>query len=253
MEITVLWHHYKKRQLSVALVYSIYHLFIVYFYYFYYYFYYYITIFTSLLIYLCFYCTIYFAAAMLPHHGMNKCLPSNWLTCCVPPESDGRHLPEREAAFLSDTEDDLTDFQKTIKHSEVYSATVPSIDSAMSSWDSSGFDAGYSSQGEALSDKEWPISCVAHNEDGGISFSGTYLHKASDILLNPSDWRRSKHRSQTSSSAAGLVHHQSALYDGRFTEDEWDKIPGYVHTPTVSFPSASPFMSMQCWVFLVSW
>uniref|UniRef100_A0A8C4NT93 Glutamate receptor interacting protein 2a n=1 Tax=Dicentrarchus labrax TaxID=13489 RepID=A0A8C4NT93_DICLA len=74
--------------------------------------------------------------------------------------------------FLSDTEDELTDFQKTSKHSEVYSATVPSIDSAMSSWDSSGFDAGYGSQ-------------------------GTYLHKASDILLNPNEWRRTKHRSQT--------------------------------------------------------
>uniref|UniRef100_A0A672HUZ1 Glutamate receptor interacting protein 2a n=1 Tax=Salarias fasciatus TaxID=181472 RepID=A0A672HUZ1_SALFA len=48
---------------------------------------------------------------------------------------------------FSDPEDDLTDYQKTSKHSEVYSATVPSIDSAMSSWDSSGFDAGYSSQG----------------------------------------------------------------------------------------------------------
>ncbi|KAI3356901.1 hypothetical protein L3Q82_003550 [Scortum barcoo] len=117
----------------------------------------------------------------------------------------GESLPDREAGFLSDTEDDLTDFQKTSKHSEVYSATVPSIDSAMSSWDSSGFDAGYGSQ-------------------------GTYLHKASDILLNPNEWRRTKHRSQTTSSSAGLVHH-TALYDGRFTEDEWDKIPGFVSPP----------------------
>uniref|UniRef100_A0A3B4X1Q8 Glutamate receptor interacting protein 2a n=1 Tax=Seriola lalandi dorsalis TaxID=1841481 RepID=A0A3B4X1Q8_SERLL len=107
---------------------------------------------------------------------------------------------QADPGFLSDTEDELTGSQKTSKHSEVYSATVPSIDSAMSSWDSSGFDAGYSSQ-------------------------GTYLHKASDILLNPNEWRRSKHRSQTSSSSAGLVHH-TVLYDGRFTEDEWDKIPG---------------------------
>eukprot|EP00064_Thunnus_orientalis_P002212 superscaffoldBa00000154_g2219 len=120
-------------------------------------------------------------------------------------QSDGRRRPEREAGFLSDTEDDLTDSQKTSKHSEVYSATVPSIDSAMSSWDGSGFDAGYGSQ-------------------------GTYLHKTSDILLNPNEWRRTKHRSQTSSSSAGLVHH-TALYDGRFTEDEWDKIPRFVSPP----------------------
>ncbi|TKS77740.1 Glutamate receptor-interacting protein 2 [Collichthys lucidus] len=120
-------------------------------------------------------------------------------------QTDGQPPPEREAGFLSDTEDDLTDFQKPSKHSDVYSATVPSIDSAMSSWDSSGFDAGYGSQ-------------------------GTYLHKASDILLNPNEWRRTKHRSQTSSSSAGLVHHPT-LYDGRFTEDEWDKIPGFVSPP----------------------
>ncbi|XP_062282988.1 glutamate receptor-interacting protein 2-like [Scomber scombrus] len=120
-------------------------------------------------------------------------------------QSDGRRPPEREAGFLSDTEDDLTDSQKMSKHSEVYSATVPSIDSAMSSWDGSGFDAGYGSQ-------------------------GTYLHKASDILLNPNEWRRTKHRSQTSSRSAGLVHHTS-LYDGSFTEDEWDKIPGFVSPP----------------------
>lgn len=73
------------------------------------------------------------------------------LTHCLVPESDGRQLRDREPAFLSDTEDELTDSQKTSKHSEVYSATVPSIDSAMSSWDSSGFDAGYGSQGEVHS------------------------------------------------------------------------------------------------------
>lgn len=56
-------------------------------------------------------------------------------------------------------------------------------------------------------------------------FLGTYLHKTSDILLNPNEWRRTKHRTQTSSSSAGLIHH-TALYDGRFTEVEWDKIPG---------------------------
>ncbi|KAK1898525.1 Glutamate receptor-interacting protein 2 [Dissostichus eleginoides] len=120
-------------------------------------------------------------------------------------KSDGRRPLDRETGFLSDTEDELTDSQKTSKHSEVYSANLPSLDSAMSSWDSSGFDAGYGSQ-------------------------GTYLHKASDLLLNPNDWRRTKLRSQTSSSSAGLVHH-SALYDGRFTEDEWDNIPGFVSPP----------------------
>uniref|UniRef100_A0A674P1N9 Glutamate receptor interacting protein 2a n=1 Tax=Takifugu rubripes TaxID=31033 RepID=A0A674P1N9_TAKRU len=54
---------------------------------------------------------------------------------------------KKQTGFLNDTDEDLTDYQKSSKLSELYSATVPSIDSAMSSWDSSGFDAGYSSQG----------------------------------------------------------------------------------------------------------
>uniref|UniRef100_A0A3Q3F2X8 Glutamate receptor interacting protein 2a n=1 Tax=Labrus bergylta TaxID=56723 RepID=A0A3Q3F2X8_9LABR len=74
-----------------------------------------------------------------------------------------------QAAFLSDTEDDLTDFQKTSKHSEIYSATVPSIDSAMSSWDSSGFDAGYGSQGGlnpgCWLSENYPIFLPCTNED----------------------------------------------------------------------------------------
>uniref|UniRef100_A0A3B5KMZ5 PDZ domain-containing protein n=1 Tax=Xiphophorus couchianus TaxID=32473 RepID=A0A3B5KMZ5_9TELE len=99
-----------------------------------------------------------------------------------------------QGGFLSDPEDELTDSQKTSKLSEVYSANVPSIDSAMSSWDSAAFDAGYISQ-------------------------GLYLHKTSDLLLNPLDWRRPKHRSHTPSSSGGLGL-QAGLYDGGFTEDD---------------------------------
>ena len=64
---------------------------------------------------------------------------------------------ERKAADVEDTtenelsdpdEDDLTDSQQTNKLSELYSTTIPSVDSAMESWDGSGLDAGYGSQGE---------------------------------------------------------------------------------------------------------
>ncbi|XP_038127232.1 glutamate receptor-interacting protein 2-like isoform X3 [Cyprinodon tularosa] len=116
-----------------------------------------------------------------------------------------RRQPDREPGFLSDPEDELTDSQKTSKLSEAYSATVPSIDSAMSSWDSTAFDAGYISQ-------------------------GTYLHKTSDLLLNPFDWRRPKLRGHTTSSSGGLGL-QAGLYDGGFNEDEWDKIPGFISPP----------------------
>ena len=48
---------------------------------------------------------------------------------------------------LSDPEDDLTDSQQTNQLSELYSTTIPSVDSALESWDGSGLDAGYGSQG----------------------------------------------------------------------------------------------------------
>lgn len=65
----------------------------------------------------------------------------------LPPASEGGQRLDREAGFLNDTDEDLADFQKSSKLLELYSATVPSVDSAMSSWDSSGFDAGCGSQG----------------------------------------------------------------------------------------------------------
>lgn len=115
-----------------------------------------------------------------------------------------------QAGFLSDTEDELTDSQKTSKHSGVYSATVPSMDSAMSSWDGSGIDADYGSQ-------------------------GTYLHRAADLTFQPNEWRRTKpprtHLNSISTGLTGLTHH-SHLYDGRYTEDDWDKATGYASPPS---------------------
>ncbi|XP_062418367.1 glutamate receptor-interacting protein 2-like isoform X2 [Pungitius pungitius] len=119
---------------------------------------------------------------------------------------DGRRPADRGGGFASDLDDNdllLADSRKTSKPLGAYSAAVPSVDSAVSSWDSSGFDAGYLSQ-------------------------GAYLHKASEALLNPTDWRRADPRGQAG--AAGLVH-RAALYDGRMSEDEWDKIPGSVSPP----------------------
>lgn len=48
---------------------------------------------------------------------------------------------------LSDNEDETTDSQKTSKFSEIFSTTIPSVDLATESWDSSGVDTGYGSQG----------------------------------------------------------------------------------------------------------
>uniref|UniRef100_A0A8C8GX78 PDZ domain-containing protein n=1 Tax=Oncorhynchus tshawytscha TaxID=74940 RepID=A0A8C8GX78_ONCTS len=66
---------------------------------------------------------------------------------------------------LSDTEDisDMTDSQKTNKLSEIYSTTIPSVDSAMESWDGSGIDV------TVMKDPE--------SDDFGFSVSDGFLEK----------------------------------------------------------------------------
>lgn len=48
---------------------------------------------------------------------------------------------------LSDAEDETSAAQKSGKLSDIYSTTVPSVDSAVESWDGSGIDTGFGNQG----------------------------------------------------------------------------------------------------------
>uniref|UniRef100_A0A673A0U0 Glutamate receptor interacting protein 2b n=1 Tax=Sphaeramia orbicularis TaxID=375764 RepID=A0A673A0U0_9TELE len=103
---------------------------------------------------------------------------------------------------LDDTEeDDLTDSQQTNKLSELYSTTIPSVDSAMESWDGSGLDAGYGSQ-------------------------GTYSHQAAGIALHPHEWRSAKQ--QRSGTPPPGRRKNYPFSDGGFSEDDWDKPPGFI-------------------------
>uniref|UniRef100_A0A7M4FK36 Glutamate receptor interacting protein 2 n=1 Tax=Crocodylus porosus TaxID=8502 RepID=A0A7M4FK36_CROPO len=102
----------------------------------------------------------------------------------------------------SDPEDELTDSQKTSKLSEIYSTTIPSVDSAMESWDGSGIDAGYGSQ-------------------------GTYIPQAAGIALHPHEWRHSR---QKNSTPPGDPRKNYPYMDGSFGEDDWDKPSRYVGT-----------------------
>uniref|UniRef100_A0A8C9G537 Glutamate receptor interacting protein 2 n=1 Tax=Pavo cristatus TaxID=9049 RepID=A0A8C9G537_PAVCR len=96
---------------------------------------------------------------------------------------------------VSDPEDELTDSQKTSKLSEMYSTTIPSVDSAMESWDGSGIDAGYGSQ-------------------------GTYIPQAAGIALHPHEWRHSRQKSSTPPADPRKSY---PYMDGSFSEDDWDK------------------------------
>uniref|UniRef100_A0A8C2YY73 Glutamate receptor interacting protein 2 n=1 Tax=Cyclopterus lumpus TaxID=8103 RepID=A0A8C2YY73_CYCLU len=90
--------------------------------------------------------------------------------------------------------------QQTNKLSELYSTTIPSVDSAMESWDGSGLDAGYGSQ-------------------------GTYNHQAAGIALHPHEWRSQQQRGATPPPGRRKNYPFS---DGGFSEDDWDKPPGFI-------------------------
>ncbi|XP_073431097.1 glutamate receptor-interacting protein 2 isoform X6 [Dendrobates tinctorius] len=102
----------------------------------------------------------------------------------------------------SDPEDDLTDSQKTGKLSEIYSTTIPSVDSALESWDGSGIDTGYGSH-------------------------GNYMHQAVGITLHPHEWRTARQKMNT----PPAEHRKSYPFlDGSFNE-EWDKPARYPSQP----------------------
>uniref|UniRef100_A0A674K3N9 Glutamate receptor interacting protein 2 n=1 Tax=Terrapene triunguis TaxID=2587831 RepID=A0A674K3N9_9SAUR len=113
-----------------------------------------------------------------------------------------RSYPKKSGSMneVSDPEDELTDSQKTSKLSEIYSTTIPSVDSAMESWDGSGIDAGYGSQ-------------------------GTYIPQAVGIALHPHEWRPSR---QKNSTPPGDPRKNYPYMDGSFSEDDWDKPTRYV-------------------------
>ncbi|KAM4720755.1 glutamate receptor-interacting protein 2 isoform 2-T2 [Rhinophrynus dorsalis] len=103
----------------------------------------------------------------------------------------------------SDPEDELTDSQKTSKLSEIYSTTIPSVDSALESWDGSGIDTGYGSQ-------------------------GTYMPQAVGISLHPHEWRTSRQKSST----PPVEHRKSYPFlDGSYSEEDWDKPTRYPSQP----------------------
>lgn len=64
---------------------------------------------------------------------------------------------------LSDAEDDTATTQKPGKLSEIYSTTVPSVDSAVESWDGSGMDNSYGSQGR---DHVFILVCLVWEHSG---------------------------------------------------------------------------------------
>ncbi|XP_062440249.1 glutamate receptor-interacting protein 1 isoform X2 [Rhea pennata] len=95
---------------------------------------------------------------------------------------------------LSDAEDETSTAQKSGKLSDIYSTTVPSVDSAVESWDGSGIDTSFGSQGTS--------------------------YQASGYNFNAYEWRSPKQRGSLSPPNRPRNH---PFHDTGLSDDEWDR------------------------------
>ncbi|CAM4489616.1 glutamate receptor-interacting protein 1 isoform X10 [Caretta caretta] len=95
---------------------------------------------------------------------------------------------------LSDAEDETSSTQKPSKLSDIYSTTVPSVDSAVESWDGSGIDTSFGSQGPT--------------------------YQASGYNFNAYEWRSPKQRDNLSPPSRPRNH---PFHDTGLSDDEWDR------------------------------
>uniref|UniRef100_A0A8C6ZBP6 Glutamate receptor interacting protein 1 n=1 Tax=Nothoprocta perdicaria TaxID=30464 RepID=A0A8C6ZBP6_NOTPE len=91
--------------------------------------------------------------------------------------------------------DETMTAQKPGKLSDIYSATVPSVDSAVESWDGSGVDTSFGSQ-------------------------GTSSYQASGYNFNAYEWRSPKQRGSLSPPSRPRNH---PFHDAGLSDDEWDR------------------------------
>ncbi|KFO84162.1 Glutamate receptor-interacting protein 1, partial [Buceros rhinoceros silvestris] len=102
-------------------------------------------------------------------------------------------VPVSHISELSDAEDETSTAQKSGKLSDVYSTTVPSVDSAVESWDGSGIDTSFGNQ--------------AHS------------YQASGYNFNAFEWRSPKQSSLSPPSKP----RNHPFHDTGLSDDEWDR------------------------------
>ncbi|PKU48547.1 hypothetical protein llap_1175 [Limosa lapponica baueri] len=102
-------------------------------------------------------------------------------------------VPVGHISELSDAEDETSAAQKSGKLSDIYSTAVPSVDSAVESWDGSGIDTTFGNQGHS--------------------------YQASGYNFNAYEWRSPK---QTSLSPPSKPRNHP-FHDTGLSDDEWDR------------------------------
>ncbi|XP_072529217.1 glutamate receptor-interacting protein 1 isoform X3 [Salminus brasiliensis] len=119
---------------------------------------------------------------------------------------------------LSDVEDENQSGQKTGKLSDIYSTTIPSVDSAVESWDGSGIDTTFSTQaptgfqasGYSFHSHEWRNAKASRGSLSPVSSSRQRNNILQDLGLSDDEWDR-----PTASGAATLP--TGLISDSRFT------------------------------------
>ncbi|CAN8211056.1 unnamed protein product [Coccothraustes coccothraustes] len=111
-------------------------------------------------------------------------------------------VPVGHVSELSDAEDESSAAQKSGKLSDIYSTAVPSVDSAVESWDGSGIDTSFGNQG--------------------------HTYQASGYNFNTYEWRSPK---QGSLSPPGKPRNHP-FHDPGLSEDEWDRPAASTFTGT---------------------
>ncbi|KFW10519.1 Glutamate receptor-interacting protein 1, partial [Eurypyga helias] len=102
-------------------------------------------------------------------------------------------VPVGHLSELSDAEDETSAAQKSGKLSDIYSTTVPSVDSAVESWDGSGVDTSFGNQGHS--------------------------YQASGYNFNAYEWRSPKQASLSPPSKP----RNPPFHDAGLSDDEWDR------------------------------
>ncbi|XP_039198201.1 glutamate receptor-interacting protein 1 isoform X7 [Crotalus tigris] len=108
--------------------------------------------------------------------------------------SPKKFSPSDHTNELSDAKDDTATTQKPGKLSEIYSMIVPSVDSAVESWDGSGMDNSYGSQGPN--------------------------YQASGYNFNTFEWRGPKQKGSLSPLNRPRIN---SFHDTGLSDDDWDK------------------------------
>ncbi|KFV79607.1 Glutamate receptor-interacting protein 1, partial [Struthio camelus australis] len=125
------------------------------------------------------------------------------VTLKIKKQTDGEYSPTTSPkkfsvpghiSELSDAEDETSTAQKSGKLSDIYSTTVPSVDSAVESWDGSGIDTSFGSQGTSF--------------------------QASGYNFNTYEWRSPKQRGSLSPPSRPRNH---PFHDTGLSDDEWDR------------------------------